>query len=61
MTFVEDLFPNYGEFDATGTAVDDGILCPAGDVLDTAIKFGTPPQSWSPGLCRAPDEPGSCR
>ncbi len=31
--------PNFGDFTATGEAVDNGTLCPAGTFVDTGIKF----------------------
>ena len=31
--------PNVGTFVATGEAVDDGILCPSGDVVDLGVEF----------------------
>ena len=40
-----DYFPNYGDFEASGDAVDDGIVCEAGSVLDTDILFGDPDPS----------------
>jgi hypothetical protein len=31
--------PNYGDFDASGTAVDDEVICPSGTFVDTGIRF----------------------
>jgi len=38
MTFNPDGF-NFGTFDASGTAVDDGLLCASGTVDDTRLLF----------------------
>jgi hypothetical protein len=32
--------PNFGDFDASGVAVDSGLICASGTVLDTGIVFG---------------------
>lgn len=32
--------PNYGDFQAFGPAVDNGVVCPAGTFVDTYIRFG---------------------
>jgi len=32
--------PNFGDFTATGSAVDSGLVCASGTVLDTGIVFG---------------------
>jgi hypothetical protein len=39
MTFVDGDF-NVGDFHATGAAVDGGLICPSGTVVDTRIQFG---------------------
>ena len=31
--------PNYGDFTATGAAVDSGVLCPSGTFVDLGIRF----------------------
>jgi hypothetical protein len=31
--------PNYGDFDASGAAVDDDLICPSGTFIDTGIRF----------------------
>ena len=31
--------PNYGDFDASGTAVDSGLICASGTFVDTGIRF----------------------
>lgn len=31
--------PNFGDFSATGTAVESGLICASGTVLDTGIVF----------------------
>ena len=31
--------PNYGDFDASGAAVDDDVICPSGTFVDTGIRF----------------------
>jgi hypothetical protein len=31
--------PNYGDFAASGAAVDLGMICPAGTFVDTGIRF----------------------
>ena len=31
--------PNYGDFVATGDAVDSGLICESGTFVDTAIRF----------------------
>ena len=31
--------PNYGDFAATGPAVDSGLICASGTFVDTAIRF----------------------
>jgi hypothetical protein len=31
--------PNFGDFTASGPAVDQGLMCPTGDFVDTGIKF----------------------
>jgi hypothetical protein len=31
--------PNTGDFVATGSAVDDGLICPSGSVIDTRLIF----------------------
>jgi hypothetical protein len=38
MTFNPD-GPNFGDFDASGAAVDSGLICASGTVLDTGIVF----------------------
>jgi hypothetical protein len=32
--------PNFGDFTASGSAVDSGLVCASGTVLDTGIVFG---------------------
>jgi hypothetical protein len=32
--------PNFGDFTATGSAVDSGLVCASGTVVDTGIVFG---------------------
>lgn len=32
--------PNFGDFTASGSAVDSGVVCASGTVLDTGIVFG---------------------
>ena len=32
--------PNYGDFTASGPAVDSGLLCRAGTFVDTSLRFG---------------------
>ncbi len=39
MTFVDGDF-NVGDFHATGAAVDQGVICASGTVVDTRIQFG---------------------
>jgi len=39
MTFVDNDF-NVGDFHATGAAVDAGLICASGTVVDTRIQFG---------------------
>ena len=39
MTFNPD-GPNFGDFEASGSAVDSGLICVSGTVLDTGIVFG---------------------
>jgi hypothetical protein len=39
MTFNPD-GPNFGDFAASGAAVDSGLICASGTVLDTGIVFG---------------------
>jgi hypothetical protein len=31
--------PNYGDFDASGSAVDSGLICASGTFVDTGIRF----------------------
>ena len=31
--------PNYGDFGASGAAVDDDVICPSGTFVDTGIRF----------------------
>jgi hypothetical protein len=31
--------PNYGDFDASGDAVDTGLICGSGTFVDTGIRF----------------------
>jgi hypothetical protein len=31
--------PNYGDFDASGAAVDSDAICPSGTFVDTGIRF----------------------
>jgi hypothetical protein len=31
--------PNYGDFVASGPAVDSGVICPTGTFVDTFVKF----------------------
>ena len=31
--------PNFGDFAASGPAVDQGLICPAGTFVDTGLKF----------------------
>jgi hypothetical protein len=31
--------PNFGDFEATGAAVDNGLICPTGTFVDTFIAF----------------------
>jgi len=31
--------PNYGDFAASGTAVDSGVICASGTFVDTGIRF----------------------
>jgi hypothetical protein len=31
--------PNYGDFDASGAAVDNDAICPSGTFVDTGIRF----------------------
>ncbi len=38
MTFVQDDF-NHGDFHATGAAVDQGVICASGTVVDTRIQL----------------------
>jgi hypothetical protein len=40
MTFPGTGEPNFGDFTATGPAVDAGLICPSGDVLDIRYVFG---------------------
>ena len=32
--------PNFGDFSASGSAVDSGLVCASGNVVDTGIVFG---------------------
>ena len=31
--------PNYGDFDATGNAVDSDVICPSGTFVDIGLRF----------------------